>query len=147
MSPGSESVAWKRPESILVIVVNHDDEYLVMERVQPAGFWQSITGSLEPDETPAQAAQRELMEETGIDAVPVSQEYFVDFPIREPWRQHYAPDVEFNREHVFVVALANRVDVVLCPEEHCRFEWVSREQALERLSSPTNIAAVQRLYE
>ncbi len=57
--------AWKRPESVLV-VVHTADQVLLLERVRPAGFWQSVTGSLEAGETASQAAIRELGEETGF---------------------------------------------------------------------------------
>ena len=36
-----------------------------MERADKTGFWQSVTGSVEGDETPLQAAIREVHEETG----------------------------------------------------------------------------------
>lgn len=129
---------------MLVIVVTQEDEFLLMERTRPAGFWQSVTGSLEEGETPAQAAHRELVEETGIQMIPVDRRVHVDFPIREPWRERYAPEVETNREHVFSVILPTRVPVILDRHEHVRFDWLARDKALQRLSSPTNRNAVER---
>ena len=133
---------WKRPESILVLVATVNDRYLLMERVSPVGFWQSVTGSLETDESPAHAAHRELVEETGIDALPVDLGYYTDFPIRDEWRHRYAPDVTSNREHVFAVTLPSEVPVALSPLEHRNFCWLSYRDARQQMSSPTNRAAL-----
>ena len=54
----STDSAWKRPESVLVVVYTVAGEFLLMERAQPVGFWQSVTGSLRWDVQPAAAARR-----------------------------------------------------------------------------------------
>ena len=38
---------FKRPESILVVIYTRHGDVLLMERTRPAGFWQSVTGSLD----------------------------------------------------------------------------------------------------
>ena len=58
---------YKRPESVLVVIYTAAGEVLSLERQQPAGYWQSVTGSLHWDEEPRQAALRELREETGLE--------------------------------------------------------------------------------
>ena len=58
----------KRPESVLVVVYSADSQVLMLRRHEPPTFWQSVTGSLEWGEQPEQAARRELVEETGLDA-------------------------------------------------------------------------------
>ena len=57
---------FKRPESVLVVVHTPTLDCLLLERVEPRGFWQSVTGSLRWAETPAECAARELAEETGL---------------------------------------------------------------------------------
>jgi len=52
---------FKRPESVLVVVHTPTLECLLLERAEPRGFWQSVTGSLRHAETPAEAAARELL--------------------------------------------------------------------------------------
>ena len=65
------SGTFKRPESVLVVVHTGDGRFLMLRRRAPAGFWQSVTGSLRWDEhDPAVAARRELREETGLEAGP-----------------------------------------------------------------------------
>ena len=59
--------AFKRPESVLVVVHTADGLVLMLERVSPPRFWQSVTGSLEPGESFEAAARRALktIAETG----------------------------------------------------------------------------------
>jgi len=134
---------FKLPVSVLVVVHSTDGEVLLMSRVQPAGFWQSVTGSLEAGETPSDAARRELFEETGIEAVPVDRHHHIDFPISARWRARYAPEIDTNREHVFTLELPEPVAVTLDPAEHTDSAWVSRADALQRVFSPTNRAAIE----
>ena len=44
---------FRRPESVLVVVHTPALEVLLLERVEPRGFWQSVTGTLRWAETPA----------------------------------------------------------------------------------------------
>jgi dATP pyrophosphohydrolase len=138
----------RRPESVLVVVHTEGGEALLLERAEPRGFWQSVTGTLEWGETPAAAAARELREETGLPAAGlrdggVSQR----FPILPAWRDRYAPDVDSNLEHLWYLELAEPVPVTLNSREHVSFEWLSLTDAIERASSWTNQAALQRLLE
>jgi dATP pyrophosphohydrolase len=136
--------AFKRPESVLVVVYTIAGEVLVLRRGQPADFWQSVTGSLTWDETdPLQAARRELFEETGLHEVEVMRCPVRNrFPILPAWRHRYAPTVRENTEYVFRVELPARRPVVLNPEEHREYVWLARQEAAARVSSYTNRAAI-----
>jgi len=138
----------RRPESVLVVVYTKALEFLVLERVSPAGFWQSVTGSLQWDETPAQAAHRELLEETGLPGDALRDGHFAQrFPILPQWRSRFAADVDSNLEHVWYLELPAITAITLNPAEHCASEWLSFDAALERVSSWTNrdaIAALRR---
>ncbi|OOZ39832.1 dihydroneopterin triphosphate diphosphatase [Solemya pervernicosa gill symbiont] len=134
---------FKRPESVLVVVSTRQGEVLLLERTHPEGFWQSVTGSLEAGESPAEAAQRELAEETGIkDVEVVDCQQRRCFPILPEWRSRYAPDVSENCEHLFTVQLDQRCAIKLNNDEHCRYLWVDRAEAAGRVSSYTNRDAV-----
>ncbi|HEY5567780.1 MAG TPA: NUDIX domain-containing protein, partial [Gammaproteobacteria bacterium] len=50
---------------MLVVIYTRALDCLLLERVVPADFWQSVTGTLDWGETPAAAAAREVLEETG----------------------------------------------------------------------------------
>jgi len=138
--------AYKRPESVLILVCTRAGEVLLMERSRPHGFWQSVTGSLRWGETPAAAAARELAEETGLEA----GRRLVDlrsgerFPIIPPWRSRYAPESHVNREHWFLYELPARRTIRLNPAEHRQCRWLNAHEALHRASSWTNRRLIQR---
>jgi len=121
-----------------------------MERADKAGYWQSVTGSLEGDETPRQAAIREVGEETGLDAAQYElQDWQVSnvYEIYPHWRHRYAPGITENREHLFALTLPATLPVKLAPGEHVRYEWVDWREAAQRVFSWTNVDALKRLGE
>ena len=135
---------YKRPVSVLVVIYTCDSEVLLLCRKDPADFWQSVTGSLEWDETPIQAAQRELTEETGISDVSglVDCQIQNQFPILPAWRSRFAPDVQSNTEHVFKLELPEICNIKLNPQEHTEYQWLPAEQAILKASSVTNRDAI-----
>lgn len=140
-----EPVPFRRPESVLIVVHTSAHEVLLLERVEPRGWWQSVTGSLEAGETPWQAAVRELAEETGL-----GPEGLVDlglmqrFPILPHWQERFAPGTRENLEHGFALALAARAEIRLNPAEHLSYAWLPRVAALARATSHTDRAAIER---
>jgi len=134
----------KRPESVLVLVATRAREVLLLERVRPTGFWQSVTGSLEWSEDATAAAHRELAEETGIVAGTVEDlRIGARFYIRSEWRERFGPGVRENREHWFRLWLDATVPVRLS-REHARAEWLPARQALDRVGSWSNRIAIER---
>lgn len=139
------SNSFKRPESVLVLVHTVAGEVLLLRRRTPADFWQSVTGSLEWEETPGQAARRELREETGLnadDTIPADCHITNHYPILPAWRSRYAPDVTHNTEHVFSVVLPVCMAVRLDPREHLEYRWLGRDAALALASSHTDRDAI-----
>jgi len=99
---------------------------LVRRRPERGGFWQILTGRVEAGESPAQAATRELEEETGLRLPVVDLAYRHAFAVGET-----LPPV-LAQEHGFGVRAPPDSAVRLGPE-HDAFEWVDVPTALERL--------------
>ena len=142
--------AYKTPISALVLIHTLDLQVLIMERADKPGFWQSVTGSVEGDETPREAAIREVREETGLDVLEYSfqdWQYSNIYEIYPHWRHRYAPGVTENTEHLFGLELPNKLPIKLTPDEHLRYEWVDWREAAKRVFSWTNVDALKRLGE
>lgn len=67
----------KPPTPIAIGVVRHDGKFLIGQRPEGkplAGLWEFPGGKVEAGETPAEAARRECLEETGLRVV-VGEQY------------------------------------------------------------------------
>ena len=121
-----------------------------MERADKKGFWQSVTGSLEENETPKDAAIREVFEETGINT---SQYDLEDwklshiYEIYPHWRYRYAPDVTHNTEHIFALKVPATIPIQLSADEHVQYLWVDWRDAMDKVFSWTNVEAIKKLAE
>jgi dATP pyrophosphohydrolase len=114
---------FRRPESVLVIIHTEALECLLLERVEPEAFWQSVTGTLHWDETPAETAAREVREETGIDPVGLVDAAVIRrFPILPEWQA-----------------------VTINPDEHKAYHWLPLDNAIEAATSWTNREGFERL--
>ena len=141
----------KIPESVLVVIHTADLQVLLIERADKAGFWQSVTGSLDAVDEPLLAtATRELFEETGIvaDGVNIAlrdwqlANVYEIYPV---WRHRYAPGVTHNTEHVFSVCVPREVAVTLSPREHTDYVWLPWLEAADRCFSSSNAEAILQL--
>jgi dATP pyrophosphohydrolase len=138
---------FKRPQSVLVVICTRGGEFLMLRRTRPGQFWQSVTGSLAPGESPRLAALREVQEETGLLAgsALIDLRRSVLFPIVRAWRDRYAPNVRFNREYWFALVLETRRLIRLNPAEHQEYRWLSGSRAAALTSSWSNRDAILAL--
>ncbi|WP_334119171.1 dihydroneopterin triphosphate diphosphatase [Limnobacter sp.] len=156
----------KIPVSVLVVMVSPSGDFLLIERADKAGYWQSVTGSLDfPEESPLQAAVRELQEETGFKASPVDCPTVIDaapgellqpgllrpwphslqYEIFEHWRHRYPKGVTHNTEHWFMVCVPTDFKPRLAANEHVAYAWLGAQQAAARCFSPNNAQAILAL--
>lgn len=138
----------KQPVSVLVVIHTPALDILVLERAAHPGFWQSVTGSREANEALIDTAQREVLEETGIEA---ETGMFVDwvmtntYEIFSEWRHRYAPGVTHNTEHVFSLQVPQPICITTAPEEHRNWQWLPWQQAAELCFSWSNRDAILML--
>ena len=146
---------YKLPRSIQVVIftgAGEERRYLLLRRVPEHGeFWQSITASLEYSETHAQAAIRELAEETGLTRVEddlLELGVVNTFEIAPLWRNRYAPDVTHNEEVCFALKVV-KFEPTLDSREHDSFSWVQYDDAikLSYWESTKRALAAARLLE
>ena len=143
----------KIPISVLVVIYKSNRDVLLIERADRNGFWQSVTGSLDaPDEDLAQAAAREVFEETGIvvDQLPHGAlrnlQHQIQYEIYPAWRFRYAPGVTRNTEHWFSLEVPDEILVRLAPTEHVAFQWLPYQEAAKQCFSPSNGEAILKLF-
>lgn len=140
----------KQPVSVLVVIHTPGLEVLLLERAAHPGFWQSVTGSREGDESLIDTARREVGEETGILA-PTTQ--FIDwsltntYEIFSEWRHRYAPGVTSNVEHVFSLCIPEAITITPGPDEHRDWQWLPWPEAAARCFSWSNRDAILMLPE
>ena len=145
LPPRVRGGAGVRGDQEIVVVVRRGPEFLVMRRApERLGYWSLVAGGLEPDETPTDAAQRELFEETGLESkvrpLPIALSYsLLDDP--PAIRARYAPGVETVTVHAFVVDAPVKWEPTL-DAEHDRYEWCDLDEALELLFYDTTKDAV-----
>jgi dihydroneopterin triphosphate diphosphatase len=142
--------AYKQPVSVLVIVHTADLQVLLLERADHPGYWQSVTGSQDQDETLLQTAIREVKEETGIDAACYElTDWHIEnqYEIFQEWRWRYAPGVTHNTEHVFGLKVPKVIPISIAAREHLRCIWLPWQEAAQNVFSCSNAQAIRMLGE
>ncbi|MFA7400124.1 MAG: dihydroneopterin triphosphate diphosphatase [Sideroxydans sp.] len=140
----------KQPISVLVVIYTTSFDVLLLERADHLGYWQSVTGSRDGDETLRETAVREVAEETGLDCTRFdlsdwqSQNVYEIYP---HWRHRYPEGVTQNTEHVFGLQLPYQMDIAISPREHLNFEWLPYQEAADKVFSPSNREAILQLAE
>ncbi len=143
----------KIPISVLVVIYKSNRDVLLIERADRAGFWQSVTGSLDTlDEDLAFTAAREVFEETGIavDHLPKdalqNMHHQIEYEIYPEWRFRYATGVTRNTEHWFALQVPDDAQVKLSPREHIAYEWLPFVEAAKKCFSPSNGEAILKVF-
>lgn len=136
-----ETIQFRAVSAFVVCGRGAEARYLLLHRAAEylKGNWQMVVGRMEKGETPAQAALREVREETGL----------------APSRLYNSAETEVfyhaKEEAVAVVpafvAFVEKTDgVVLSPSEHDAYEWLSFEEALARLEFPQQKRVLESVH-
>jgi lipoyl(octanoyl) transferase len=139
--PRSNSISaltWRRGPS--------GPEILMMLRRPDQGlWWSSVTGMLEPGETPEAAAHRELLEETGLSCTLLPLNFSHTFWVDA--RLIGLPDGEprFNKETCFHAEVPFEACVRLALDEHSEYRWCSIPEARELMLWEGSKAALRLL--
>lgn len=131
-----------------MVIHSADLQVLLIERADHPGWWQSVTGSQHPGESPRETAVREVAEETGLDARRFALSdwaYSNVYEIYDCYRHRYAPGTTHNTEHVFGLAVPAPLPVTLSPREHLAWQWRPWQEAAALCFSPSNAEAIRRL--
>ena len=101
-------------------------------------FWQNVTGSVEGDETFFSGAQRELVEETGIQT-----EDIFDLDLKFNFTDQYGKEVV---EKAYVALLKSTpTEITLDPHEHIDYKWKNLDAiTTQDFKFPTNFEAFQK---
>ncbi len=139
---------YKQPVSALVVIYTHALDVLLLERADFPGYWQSVTGSRDDDESLRETAIREVREETGLEAARFEltdwQQQNV-YDIYPKWRHRYPPGTTHNTEHVFGLELPRQQAVKVAAGEHLGYQWLPWQAAAAKVFSPSNREAILQL--
>lgn len=133
----------RKPMHIVKCVILRGDQVLLLKRSEDAGgFWQPVTGRLEPGENPVDAARREVAEETGLAVEPAPLGVTQSFLISEG---RLAGTMILEDSYVAKVSsevTPRAIDV----EEHDELAWFSLERALETVKWSDDRESIRAAY-
>ena len=116
-------------------------QVLVMQRgadTRCPGAWETVHGHIEPNESPAEAARREVMEETGLR---IQRLYVIAV---QPFFMQKTQAVEMA---IVFAAFVSASQPVILGSEHLRYQWLDVGAAAERFIWPRERAALAEITE
>ena len=138
------------PYQVLIILYlrhENDIKYCIFERKSPKNQVQFIAGGGEDDETPLEAATREVFEESGIVNMSIQQLvsicYIPTNIFSNEQRQAWGEDILVIPEYSYGAEVKS--DKVVISDEHDNYKWVSYEEAISQLKWNSNRTALYEL--
>jgi len=104
-------------------------------------YWHVVAGVVEDGETFAEAAARELREETGLDASVADVGLRQTYRVPDEMRAEYLPGVQEVAVENFTVQVPAGWEPVL-NEEHDRYGWLAPDDAVEIAHWPETKALI-----
>ncbi len=138
----------REPYQILSIpyrIVNGIPLFCIIRRADHS-YWQFIAGGGENGETPIQAAQRETIEEIGVEPKNIKQLTCVAYVpaevIAESRRQHWDKNTYVIPEYSFAFECDS--DPILS-NEHTEYKWLTYDEARKLLKWDSNKVAMYEI--
>lgn len=122
-----------------IIVENGRVLLIQMRNLAGALVWTFPKGHIEPGETPEAAAIREVAEETGYDCAIAGEIYTAQYSFTRNGRR-VEKDVRW-----YLMKLNGGDGVVKTPDEISAVEWLSFEEARDRLTYPSDLTMLDLL--
>lgn len=120
-------------------------EYCLLRRAD-ADYWQWIAGGGEEGESPAVAAKRETMEETGLSGTLYALSATSSVPVSYfKAREHWSDSVYVIPEYSFAIEAPDRA--IVLSGEHTESRWIGYPEAMELLHWQSNQTALWELAE
>ena len=131
------------PHEVFVFVRRGDDYLILRRSPEQGGYWHCVAGALEVGETAAEAAARELLEETGLAASPLDLHRAYDYDVAG-WEANYVPGTERIHVECFLAEALGDWEPRL-DWEHDAYRWCETEEALALLHWPEPREVLQEL--
>jgi 8-oxo-dGTP pyrophosphatase MutT (NUDIX family) len=125
------------------IFVTRAGKFLLMHRAQD-DYWHVAAGVVEEGESFADAAARELREETGLDLPITDLAMPQGYVIPEALRAEYAPGINEVQIENFAVEAPAEWEPVL-NEEHDRYQWLDLTDAIALAHWPETLEIIAAL--
>jgi 8-oxo-dGTP pyrophosphatase MutT (NUDIX family) len=120
-----------------------DPEVLLLRRcARLGGFWHVVAGAVEPGETEAAAAARELREETGLDVAVADSGVRYAYPVDDDRRHLFAPEVREIAVACFCAEVPEGAEIRL-DWEHDELAWHPISRAAQVLHHPAVARAME----
>lgn len=127
-------------QEVVLVVYRPGPEFLILLRSPDKhGYWNLVAGGIEEAEAPADAALRELGEETGL----VQPLGFEELPLELGYRR---PDGAWVTLYPYSVEVSPGWEPVL-NDEHVEYEWLAEDEAVQRLAYPEPREAVRTVAQ
>ena len=117
-------------------IITYKNKILAIKRSEKdGGFWQTMTGTVEGNETLEETLKREIYEETGLTGKSDYPSILYSFI----WRRD-------NEEYLEIVfQFRSNSDNIKLSREHTDYAWLTQNDAIDRVKTENNKNAIRQM--